>query len=61
MNDRLHPAFRLRELGPEFRPDYGRTLADQLHRRYDHIADERMPQELVELAEKIKGEPGIWR
>ena len=53
MKLRAHPAFRLRGLGPEFRPDYARTLTDEMHRRYDATAAEQMPDEMVELVRKF--------
>jgi hypothetical protein len=36
------------------KPDYGRSLADQMRRRYDPTVDEQIPDELVELARKLK-------
>ena len=56
MDHRPHPVFRLRELGLEFRPHDGRALADQMHRHYEAVADEPMPQELAELAQEL-----LWR
>jgi hypothetical protein len=54
MDHRDPPVFRLRDqLGPEFQPDYGRTLADQMHRRYDAIADEQVPPDLTNLVRQL--------
>jgi hypothetical protein len=47
MNPR-HPVVRVRELS-DLKPDYGRSLADQMRRRYDPTVDEQIPDELVEL------------
>ena len=50
-----HPVLRVREL-LELKPDYGRTLTDQMHRRYDPTVAEQLPDELVELARKLRTE-----
>jgi hypothetical protein len=38
------------------KPDYGRTLADQMRLRYEPTVNEHMPAELVELARKLRTE-----
>jgi hypothetical protein len=50
-----HPVFRVREL-LDLKPDYPRTLTEQMRSRYDATAAEQMPDELVELARRIRTE-----
>jgi hypothetical protein len=53
MNRRPHPVFRVRDLGPEFRSDYGPTLSDQLHWCFDPLARDQVPDHLSALVKKI--------
>jgi hypothetical protein len=50
-------ASRIRELlGPEFRSDFPGTLADAMHRHFDQVAQERLPEELADLARRFTGD-----
>jgi hypothetical protein len=50
---KTHPVFRLRELGPEFRTDFSGTLKDQMHRRFDAVAQEQIPGEIAAVLQKL--------
>ena len=54
-NNRIRPAFRLRELmGPEFRAAYPRNLAEALHRAFDPVTDEPLPGALARLVDSLE-------
>ena len=50
----VHPISRLRELlGPDFRPDFSKTLAERMHLQFDQVAHEIIPDDLSHLVEQL--------
>jgi hypothetical protein len=55
---RKHPVFRLSDaMGPHHRRAYERALAEELHRRFDAVAEETLPQTIVELIDLMAPGP----
>jgi hypothetical protein len=44
----------LQELGPEYRPDHSKRLAQEMHIQYDGVAAEELPAELRDLLRALK-------
>jgi hypothetical protein len=55
--NRKHPAFRLSEvMGPHYRRSFERSLSEELHRRFDRVAAEGLPESLAELMDRLEPE-----
>jgi hypothetical protein len=56
--NRIHPVFRLGEfMGPHHQRSFERSLAEELHRRFDAIASETLPQTIAALIDLLDKEP----
>jgi hypothetical protein len=52
---RKHPVFRLGEvMGPQHQRSYERALEEELHRRFDAVADESLPQSIAALIVRLE-------
>lgn len=51
---RRHPALRLRELGPHHQRSIEHSLSQELHRRFDSIAAERLPSAILALIDRLQ-------
>ena len=55
---RIHPVFRLSEaMGPYHQRSYERSLSEELHRRFDAIAAETLPQTIAALIDLLDESP----
>jgi hypothetical protein len=53
--NRRHPAFRLSEvMGPHHRRSFERSLSEELHRRFDGVAAEGLPEPLAALMDRLE-------
>jgi hypothetical protein len=52
---RIHPVFRLAEaMGPHHRRSFERLLSEELHRRFDAVAAETLPQPISALIDLLE-------
>jgi hypothetical protein len=59
-HNRSHPAFRISEvIGPDRRILFLRSLSEELHRRFDPVAAERLPSPLAALVKRIEPQPPV--
>ena len=59
-HNRSHPAFRISEvIGPDRRALFLRSLTEELHRRFDPVAAERLPSPLAALVTRIEPRPPV--
>ena len=58
-HDRKHPVFRVSEvIGPDRRILFERSLSEELHRKFDPTAAERLPSGLAALVTQLDPGPG---